>query len=325
MLNLITGTPGSGKTLWTIDQLKEVEDRPIYYHGIPELALDWYQLDDPAQWAEKVPDGAIVVIDEVQKTFGPRPPKDGVPNGVRELETHRHRGIDLYWVTQHPTLLDHHARRLVGRHVHIQRNKGMKMVTVYDGDQVMDTKDRRDLQKAEKKQWKYPKDVFSLYKSAEAHTHKARLPKKLLLLPALVLFIGLMAWWGASVLFDEEGQEKNRATAEGVRPESVEEPEGDKPLTAGDWRRRLEPKVPGLPYTAPIYRKAVKVKAVPKVAGCIASSGRCICYTQQGTRIDGMPDESCEKIAVHGRFDFQVTLEAGLSVQEGEPVGAWGD
>lgn len=44
MIDLITGLPGNGKTLYTISTVKKMsegENRPVYYAGIPELTLDW--------------------------------------------------------------------------------------------------------------------------------------------------------------------------------------------------------------------------------------------------------------------------------------------
>ena len=98
MIHLITGLPGSGKSLYTLSKVKEradKENRPVFYHGIPELTLDWQQLESADQWVE-CPKGAIIVIDECQSTFRPRATGAAVPRHVSQLETHRHDGHDLY-------------------------------------------------------------------------------------------------------------------------------------------------------------------------------------------------------------------------------------
>ena len=65
MIELITGTPGSGKTLYAISQIKaksEKENRPVYYSGIADLTLGWTEID-PEKWFD-APPNSIVVIDE---------------------------------------------------------------------------------------------------------------------------------------------------------------------------------------------------------------------------------------------------------------------
>jgi len=48
MITLITGLPGNGKTLYTISFVKalaEKENRPVFYSGITDLALDWTEIE----------------------------------------------------------------------------------------------------------------------------------------------------------------------------------------------------------------------------------------------------------------------------------------
>ncbi|MBA1148235.1 zonular occludens toxin [Ectothiorhodospiraceae bacterium WFHF3C12] len=312
MLTLVTGTPGAGKSLHVIDQLKHETTRPIYYHGIEGLALPWIELEDPKRWPELVPDNAIVILDEVQQHFGPRGPRQEIPEGVSALETHRHRGIDLYFITQHPTLLDHHARRLVGEHIHLKRNFGAPFSTLYHGNEVMDVKDRADLARAAKTQWRHPKDTFKLYKSAEVHTHKFRLPKKLLwALPAIALVAGGV-WVGYQQVY--EGGIADTANAQPANPThqraitnptpGAGQPHTAQPVTPADWRERMDPRVRGLPFTAPIYAKAAEPKTVPQIKGCVSNADQCTCYTQQATRIPDMPERVCRQIVKHGYFNF---------------------
>lgn len=52
MITLTTGVPGSGKSLYTISQVKEKaekENRPVYYSGITDLKLPWVEMDDCQQ------------------------------------------------------------------------------------------------------------------------------------------------------------------------------------------------------------------------------------------------------------------------------------
>jgi len=277
MLTFVTGTPGSGKTLYTINLLKDEKSRPIYYVGIDDLKLDWHEIKDPFKFHEEVPEGGIVVFDEVQKYFPVRSPKDSVPAAMAFLETHRHQGIDVYFITQHPNLVDHHARRLCGQHVHIQRNYGLQRAVIYKSNQLFDYKNNFDLKKCEKTLFKYPSDVFDLYHSAEQHTQKRSLPKKLLLIPILLLIIIGAVIVLYNVLFASKKQTLVQSTGFSTQVIS--------PKSSEQWSKSLTPALQGVPYTAPFYRQLAKPKVLPIVAGCIANDKDCRCYTQQGTRV----------------------------------------
>lgn len=300
MFHLRTGTPGAGKTLSLLDDLRRIKDRPIYYHGIPDLnpSLGWIHIDDPRDYHNQIIDGSIFVLDESQKVFPVRPPKEPVPPALAFIETHRHRGIDIYFITQHPNLLDHHARRLVGCHVHLQRNFGMPFSIRYTGNRLFDYENYHQLKDCEKTTYKFPKEVFGLYKSAEIHTHKIRIPKKLIWIPLLVGLVGFCLF-NLVRLFNSHSQQSpaqavasTMATAAGSASTSL----APAPISHGappiDWTKALIPAIPGLPYTAPFYKDLAKPVVLPVVAGCVASEKKCSCFTQQATIID-MDDALC--------------------------------
>ena len=124
MLYLRTGLPGTGKTLFALADVKEWADkdkRPVYYSGIKDLKVPgWIELEDATKWPD-LPANAIIIIDEAQRVFRPRHTSSAVPEHVAALETHRHKGVDLVLITQHPKLLDSNVRRLVGVHRHYVR------------------------------------------------------------------------------------------------------------------------------------------------------------------------------------------------------------
>lgn len=295
MIELITGLPGNGKTLFTISQVKaqaERENRAVYYHGIPELTLPWEKLDDPKNWAA-VPPGAIVVIDEAQKTFRNRSLGSVPPEFVTQLETHRHLGIDLVLITQHPSLIDPAVRRLSGRHRHMVRVWGMEASTVHKWDSVKDNCDKSRAD-SEKTKWAFDKKVYSLYKSAEQHTMKRSIPgrvKLLMLLPVLLLACGWYVWQtvtkkpavvppksvAGTVAYDSQGVPLVAAPAV---------PKFDPVADARSYIEQQTPRIAGLPQTAPKYDELTKPVRVPVPAACIQRGEGCKCYTQQGTPMD---------------------------------------
>lgn len=181
MLNLYTGSPGAGKTLKMLNDYLASADgsRPIFVYGVEGLVPSdkWLPLENPQEW-HKCPHGSLVMIDEAQAVFRPRRPGDPIPEYVSAAETHRHLGIDLIMTTQYPMLIDAHLRRLVSNHQHLVNVWGLKgRSSVYEWSEAQDDpKDPRARQRARRFMFKYPKKVFDLYKSAQVHTKKPRIP-----------------------------------------------------------------------------------------------------------------------------------------------------
>lgn len=314
MIYLITGLPGNGKTLYTLwhvrDRAKK-ETRPVYVSGIPELTVpEWHQIDEDQtrQWFD-LPDGAIIIIDEAQRIFRPRPGRGDPPPHVAQLETHRHKGYDIYLITQHPSLIDQNVRRLAGTHRHVQRTFGMHRAVIHEWGEVhMNCELRRN--DSSKTNWTFPKDVYSLYKSAEVHTHKIQMPKQVWYLVALLvalvgLFIFLKMDLGDRLRGKSPDQEKPASPVQAASGlPSLPTPDGFKtdaprPMTQQEYIESLAPRIPNLAYTAPRYDEVTKPTDAPFPVGCIQSGTDCKCYTQQGTLYKASAD-FCRNVITHG-------------------------
>lgn len=327
-IHLITGLPGNGKTLYTISQVREwalKENRQVYYHGIPELTLDWVLLEDPKEWA-KCPPGSIVVLDEAQKIFRNRSMGAQPPQYVADLETHRHLGIDLVFITQHPALIDPSVRRLAARHEHLVRINGSQASTVHRWESVKDNCDKTAARKdSEKKKWKFDKSIYSLYKSAEVHTVKAFIPSRYKLMAVLFVLMACMVWYfvyfikkktaaseESAVATASSSYQGADAPARGFHSESMASaPPPDPVADVQQYVFKETPRVVGLPYTAPKYDQITVPTRAPVPAMCVqigsAAGGKidCRCYTQQATRIPDMEFNMCLEFARNGHFqDF---------------------
>lgn len=324
MITLTTGLPGAGKTLWTLQYVEAMakrENRQVYYSGIPELTLNWIECD-PEKWFE-LPPGSIVVIDECQRIFRPRMHGSQVPEFVAKLETHRHLGLDLFLITQHPSLLDVHVRRLCGQHFHSVRTFGMQRSTVHEWSSVKDTPDKGRADSQAQHKFSYPKEVFGWYKSAEVHTHKRRIPMKLWVLAGLVLALPALGFGIYKHLSRQIEGEPNlgaaAVSAQASGPVGHVGPAGD---GRADYVQSYQPRVPGLAYTAPAYDEVTKPVRAPYPAACIMTKRRCGCYTQQGTRLD-VPGDLCRQIAEGGFFMAWDENRAGQGgSEEARPVQA---
>jgi len=340
MLNLITAVPGSGKTLYVIDTVRkeaqvEIEGigkRQVYYHGIPltelgKAKLDWIELEDPKQWHD-LPKGSIIVIDECQKHFGVRRSGSEVPKYIADFAVHRHKGFDVWLITQGPKLLDAFIRELVNKHHHLRRIMGAPAADLLKWDccEISPNSTGAASRSADKRVFAYPKDVYPLYKSAEVHTHRFQLPKGVRNMLLIFLVLPVLAFIGYKALSRLGGTAPTGEVAGQAAPKgSAMAPEAKTAVlrSASDVVAAYTPAVPDRPETAPRYQEIARPVTFPRLQGCIASRTRCTCYTQQATVLD-VPDDVCQDVASRGRFDEFAQPAQERQVAEGKQQGQGG-
>jgi hypothetical protein len=155
--------------------------------------------------------------------------------------------------------------------------------------------------------FRYPKEAFALYKSAEVHTHKARIPFRVfavLLSPLILAVIGysLYVWISARTDADKAAATVSKlAGTPAGKPSGSGGPAGGRPGATGDWLLDRAPRVRDLAYTAPVYDAVTAPTRAPYPAMCVSSSRRCVCYSQDGTRLDVGLD-LCRRIVDRGFF-----------------------
>lgn len=274
MIHLITAVPGSGKTLYAIGVIEAalLEGRPVYtnINGLVREKFPNHHLlyDAPDDWRD-TPEGSVVIYDEAQQPhLYPSNAQRGPVTDERltAMETHRHTGHDLWFITQAPTFVHHHIRKLVGLHIHLYRARGVQGATKYEWSHVCDSpNDRREQERADMVLWSFPKQHFDYYTSAVMHTHKFRMPKKLLALGVFILVLLIIAaWLGLSAISGFTSASESTGEVGAVEQAIAPTPP---PTTTYAWS------------SAPA--------AVP-VAGCIAneSTNRCMCFSQEGVTLD---------------------------------------
>lgn len=307
MLYLITGLPGASKTLNTIKWLSENKDfqnRPFFYHNIKELTLPWTHLEDPTKWNE-CPDGSVIILDEAQESFPARSNTRAVPEFIELLAKHRHNGLDIIFITQHPNLLDVFVRRLIGNHTHYSRPFGAPLATKMVWPKCKDPDDFHAAKEAEKGTVRLDKKYYGTYKSAELHTHKLRIPKKIIFFLVLIL---ISAYFAIGFYYDRISVEPYDSTLDPTPTNQEPDFSFPNPLNKNDdiqlsYAELNKPRISGLPHTAPIYDHLTKPKVYPW-PNCIADSKftRCSCYSQQGTKMT-IPFHRCQSIIENGLFN----------------------
>lgn len=334
MINLLTGTPGAGKTCWLVNMLMtdpSVSQRPLFVHGIPHLKLPHEPIycnspvcepcgklreDQKAKmqcaedWPEWAPDGALLILDEVQNVWRPRASSSKLPDSVAKLETHRHRGLDFWIISQGPHLFDSNVRRLIGRHIHLRSSWQGRSEFEWPEckDNVQSTSD------AVRRSYSLPRRAFDMYQSASLHTkQKHRLPMGVYMLGvSLIVFVVL--GYSTVTRFREKtapGLTDHKAgsgagttaPAGGTAPATVP---GDVQLTPHKAvpKSPWVPEVPGRPETAAAYVELLRVRDYPYPAACIRDHklDTCQCSTNQGTPYD-MPKDVCFEFAAGRVFN----------------------
>lgn len=210
MMTLITGTPGSGKTLYAVSRIiEEAAKGRLIFSNIDGLSVPGvHPMPDDLDW-RNTPDGSLVVYDEAQqhemfKNIGKGNSKEPI---VSDMEVHRHTGHDLIFITQHPRLISSHIRSLIGEHINVHRPYGAPIASAYRWGVCEDNPNTKTAQNRAEASFKVPfkKEWFRFYKSATMHTHKFRIPENLRNMFIFLLLIIAAVWFmfGKSTLFQK--------------------------------------------------------------------------------------------------------------------------
>lgn len=272
MITLITAVPGSGKTLFSIGEiLKYQEQGRQVYTNIDGLQIAGVR-PVPDDWRD-TPDGSVCIYDEAQQLY-PNPATKGssADPRVSGLETHRHTGHDLIFITQAPTLIHHHIRKLVGKHYHLFRPAGLQGANLYTWDFTCESpNDRREQERADHTFFKFNSKHYELYKSATVHTHKRRIPRKILILLGIIIPAGFFTAYQVSQISLITGSTYETTPDIPAKPSEA--------ATMG----QVAPVAANLSTSSHSWSKAA---AVTPVAGCIASEKSCRCYDSEGYPLD---------------------------------------
>lgn len=275
MITIITGTPGAGKTLYTVEKLllplvgktiktrdtdgAEVEYPRTIYTNIRGLQIDHELIDgseagglrDWHRWAKP---GAVIVFDEIQKIWPPRANGSKIPEDIQELDTHRHRGVDFILITQSVMNIDRHLHALGGRHLHVRRIGNMNFAIVYEWDFVSRTLQYSKSQS--KKPWRFDKRVFKLYHSSDLHTKQQRKISPLFLFLPLV-FLTLIV--GVPMYFEKiKSREQANFQNENLKTENDLSGLTPDKISVSDDEKK------------------------PEFGGCIGNRDSCYCYDTNG-------------------------------------------
>ena len=309
MIRLYTATPGSGKTCLVMEHLIKEVDRQFYkefytnIEGIKIMGMkplppdaDWRTLNpekDPKQPPK------LVIIDEAQYFEAFMKENRSVKNEIgKDLSTHRHYGIDIWFISQGTKLLNDYVLENVGEHVFLYRPRKKKTVTVYWWSYAQKTlsktafKDADDMQK-----WRLNPAMFDLYKSTSQVTDaNARTSSKVV--STLIVGIGVICLLGVFVS-QGVGAFKNMKDGDTQTIASVDGSKliPTKPVASVPASTPAPIVAASVPAStpAPIVAVAPVVPVDPemtRVASVISFGGRCTLYNSKGVVLD-LPKSDC--------------------------------
>lgn len=314
MIYLTTGGNGSGKTLFTLKDVREQqlkENRPVYFHGFTanQILLDWgWKEFDPKKWQD-LPDGSICIFDECQNEF-PAKMQGELPDYINAVAQHRRkRGFDFWMITPHPSMIHLNIRRLIESpswHRHMKRTFGADMVSELRFNFAEMKCELPNAGKSGQVSMRsYPKEVYEWYKSSSLHTGKRKLPKQLWVFLACILVIPVLFFF----VWQHFSQIGKSATDAAPKPLQSAQASGaisgvssaSRHMTLDEYLQSRTARIPDLPHTAPAYDEVTKPVTAPYPAACVQDAKRCECYTQQGTLLRTSA-AVCTQIVKYGYF-----------------------
>lgn len=305
MITFITGNPGSGKSAAVVSMLADLgKDRPVYVNGIPDLQIEHIPLtdDEALDWPNTVPDGSCIVIDEVQRLWRPRGPGSKVPDAIQKLETHRHRGIDFYVISQKPTLCDKNIRDLTGRHVHL-RDIGFLGRWWYEWPECADQCATTWKNAPIKKRYRLPKGIFDQYKSASIHVKPVRsFPWMVMVMATSLLLVAGLSYKAYQAVNSKMSPQAVQGQQVVSGAPSVFNPPV-KPVASASFNlMAFLPAVAEFPESAPAYDGLRVVTAMRRLVAGWCAGDVCECRDNQGIVLD-LPRGSCAEYVKKGRYD----------------------
>jgi zona occludens toxin (predicted ATPase) len=312
-IELITGAPGAGKTLYAVGKIRDAvgEGRPVYCN------IDGIQIPEveplPEDWRH-APDGSLIVVDECHQRW----PATGKPGRtgneeITALDEHRHRGFDFIVMTQFPTKVHHQVREHINYHRHLMRPAGMKRTTIYTwGYPVLSPNDRQERDQADAEAMPYDKTLFPLYKSATLHTVKRQIPRKLKVIGTicaiLFSFVAYRLMTGDGFLsgaISGKSQEVPETPPHIIRTSAQGAAEGQ--AAPPPPPRVITPPEPdGLNDWTHAYE-------VKPVGGCIVNASHCRCYSESMVPLD-LGDFDC-RLAASRPLPYRLVIATGGSGQ----------
>ncbi|UYZ82000.1 zonular occludens toxin domain-containing protein [Moraxella bovis] len=327
MIRLITSTPGSGKTCLVMEWLLREIEKGFYkefYSNIEGIKVAGVRpLPPNADWRELNPDKdpneppKLIIIDECQYFDAFMKENRSANNRIgKDLSTHRHYGIDIWFITQSTKLLNDYVLENVGEHVHVHRPKKKKTVDVYWWSYCQKSLSKTAFKDADDKQkWHINENMFPLYKSTSAVTDgKARTSHKVVsavttfvIVAIIILYMlanGMKSYTQMSGLSTDDVAQKTQlqdTSVDFIKEQDDTATTQDQQDQQEQENRRVYLLAQDLPQDYEIRR----TEPMLQVRGVMQMGGKCLAYNAYGDVMTLSPTD-CKDYVGTGRL-FKAT------------------
>lgn len=304
----------------------ELDEDSISYQDIEHLDLSWKKFEDPTE-IHTIPAGAVALVDEVQNIWPPRPSSRAVPDDVKFVTTHRHRGNDLVYISQDFSDTDQIIRRRLQQYVHYEFAGGDWLYR-YSHNKGFDPKNKADLATAEEKKVKRDNKYYGVYLSSVKHTQKPKMDPKLkaglTMLITAVLGISAIAYYLTNFVFAQVAPNESLATEPSQNTTQNQASTSTLEVKTPNevYLSRFSPRLESLPFSAPLYDGLTTDGNQYPELTCVIVNNDCSCYTQQATAY-AIDLQVCINMARFGYFDpFKSVDGEGQTANKNKSAGS---
>lgn len=297
MLYLVSATPGTGKTCWVVKKLieefiesDEYKGRPIYAN-IAGLKIDG--IKEPPDDFRKCPDGSLIIYDEAQDIE--HYSSDSRANNpiAKALSKHRHRGFDIWFITQDPSLLHKYVLKNIFLHYYLWRPAQRKLIEIFTFARAIVTPSKDDFKNAYDKQWwKFEEYYLQFYKSTAINTSRQiGSSKKWSIIVTGFIFFVMIAYFIYPALAVSK---KIKGEEEPTQSQQIIDNQQQTKSTAHPIPADEQQPNTMLPQSAPIPQATYQPQPKPidnNVYGITAFGDRCTAYGINNQVIDISHDE----------------------------------
>ncbi|MCU4380022.1 zonular occludens toxin domain-containing protein [Acinetobacter haemolyticus] len=262
--------------------------------------------------------------------------KEDILDIGRSLTLHGHFGIDIYFITQKPYLLNASVRASCNEHLILRRLFKLKAATIYTFAELQEQFGFSTMKNALSwRFWRYPKQLYKFYISAEEHEKSKKIPLSLILMclaPILLaasalkdsynspMFAGVLESLGLKSKQPQAEQVVQQAVSDHTASQSKSE-QLDCNLTSNlhleecqIYQRKKNEELQSnvkqaIAYNAhDPYRDLsasfnYQASTQPVFSGCVKFEGKYYGYSQQGTRLN-IAQEDCKRLIEQGDRPF---------------------
>ncbi|WP_151798911.1 zonular occludens toxin domain-containing protein [Acinetobacter calcoaceticus] len=205
---------------------------------------------------------------------------ESIKDIARGFQVHRHFGFDIILATQDQSFLNGLAKKCVGEHYHLTRPFGLRGNMIFFWRRLVTSPDSRSEKSVceWKKHINFNKTYFSLYRSANVHTHKSHIPFKYIFVGLVVIALIFLTYYllagnkAVKLYSNQKDENKPLSTDIVVNTEMPTTPEAK---AAFEQQQKLQQeREQKLQEQREIYAKNLEKQQEREISGCVYFHGK---------------------------------------------------